>query len=79
MGPADLERHNPNYVGGDINGGAQDLPAVLHAAGAAARALFDAGPRPLHLLVVDAARRRRARHVRLSRGAGGAATLALEH
>ncbi len=25
MGPADMERHNPNYVGGDINGGMQDL------------------------------------------------------
>ena len=25
MGPAALERHNPNYVGGDINGGAADL------------------------------------------------------
>jgi phytoene dehydrogenase-like protein len=25
MGPADMERHNPNYVGGDINGGVQDL------------------------------------------------------
>ncbi len=25
MSPADLERHNPNLVGGDINGGAQDL------------------------------------------------------
>ncbi len=25
MGPADLERYNPNYVGGDINGGLQDL------------------------------------------------------
>jgi len=24
MGPADLERHNPNYVGGDIAGGASD-------------------------------------------------------
>ena len=24
MGPAEMERHNPNYVGGDINGGAQD-------------------------------------------------------
>jgi phytoene dehydrogenase-like protein len=23
--PSDLERYNPNYVGGDINGGAQDL------------------------------------------------------
>jgi phytoene dehydrogenase-like protein len=25
MGPADLERYNANYVGGDINGGAQDV------------------------------------------------------
>ncbi len=25
MGPADLELYNPNYVGGDINGGIQDL------------------------------------------------------
>jgi phytoene dehydrogenase-like protein len=29
MGPADLERHNPNLVGGDINGGASDLPQVF--------------------------------------------------
>jgi phytoene dehydrogenase-like protein len=25
MSPGDLERYNPNYVGGDINGGAGDL------------------------------------------------------
>lgn len=25
LGPADLERYNPNYIGGDINGGVQDL------------------------------------------------------
>lgn len=25
MGPAEVERRNPNYVGGDINGGLQDL------------------------------------------------------
>jgi phytoene dehydrogenase-like protein len=25
MGPSDVERRNPNYVGGDINGGIQDL------------------------------------------------------
>ncbi len=25
LGPADLERHNPNLVGGDIGGGAVDL------------------------------------------------------
>ena len=29
MGPADLQRHNPNYVGGDINGGAGDLRQLL--------------------------------------------------
>ena len=29
MTPADLERRNQNIVGGDINGGAQDLPQVL--------------------------------------------------
>jgi phytoene dehydrogenase-like protein len=28
-GPADLEAENPNYVGGDINGGAADLRQVL--------------------------------------------------
>jgi phytoene dehydrogenase-like protein len=25
MGPAEIERHNANYIGGDINGGVQDL------------------------------------------------------
>jgi phytoene dehydrogenase-like protein len=25
MGPAEIERRNPNYIGGDINGGVQDL------------------------------------------------------
>jgi len=25
MGPAEVEAHNPNYVGGDINGGVQDM------------------------------------------------------
>jgi phytoene dehydrogenase-like protein len=25
MGPAAMERHNPNYIGGDINGGQQDM------------------------------------------------------
>lgn len=29
MSPADLERHNPNLVGGDIAGGAQDLGQLL--------------------------------------------------
>ncbi|HEX4521589.1 MAG TPA: NAD(P)/FAD-dependent oxidoreductase [Gaiellaceae bacterium] len=29
MGPAEMEAHNPNYVGGDINGGAADLRQTL--------------------------------------------------
>lgn len=29
MSPADLERHNPNYIGGDISGGVQDLRQVF--------------------------------------------------
>ena len=29
MGPAAMEAHNPNYVGGDINGGAADLLQTL--------------------------------------------------
>ncbi len=48
---------------------------ALHAPGRAPRPVHDAGSGPLHLLVVDAARRRRPRHVRLLRGrSGGAAT-----
>jgi phytoene dehydrogenase-like protein len=29
MGPAEMQRHNPNYVGGDINGGAGDLRQLV--------------------------------------------------
>ena len=29
MGPADLERHNPNYVGGDIAGGGFGMKKVF--------------------------------------------------
>jgi phytoene dehydrogenase-like protein len=29
MTPADLEAYNPNYIGGDINGGAQDLTQLF--------------------------------------------------
>jgi phytoene dehydrogenase-like protein len=30
MNTAQLEDHNPNCIGGDINGGIQDLPQILH-------------------------------------------------
>jgi phytoene dehydrogenase-like protein len=29
MSPADLERYNPNYIGGDISGGVLDLRQVF--------------------------------------------------
>lgn len=29
MGPAEMQRHNANYVGGDINGGLQDLRQIF--------------------------------------------------
>ena len=29
MSPADLERHNPNLVGGDIGGGSQELSQLF--------------------------------------------------
>lgn len=60
--PAALEAHDANYVGGDINGGLADLRQLF----------FRPMPRPdlrdvrtarLLVLVVDAAGRRRARHV----------------
>ena len=67
--PAEMERYNPNYVGGDINGGRQDLRQLFTRPVARVVAVHDARPAALHLLVVDAARRRRPRHVRLLRRA----------
>ena len=63
-----MERRNPNYVGGDINGGVQDLRQLFTRP--VARPVPYATPVDgrLHLLVVDAAGRRRARHVRLLGG-----------
>ena len=65
---AQVAAYNANYVGGDINGGVQDLGQTWTRPGNARGALRDAESRALHLLVVDPARRRRARHVRISRG-----------
>ena len=72
MGPAELEAHNPNYVGGDINGGAADLRQLFARPVARRSPVHDPAPGRLPLLVVDAAGRRRPRHVRLPRGAGRA-------
>ena len=68
MGPAEVERRNPNYVGGDINGGVQDLRQLFTRPVARPVPYSTPVRGPLHLLVVDAAGRRRARDVRLLRG-----------
>jgi hypothetical protein len=69
--PAALERYNPNYVGGDIAGGAHG-GFQLFARPPDAQPLLDARRGHLPVLVVDAARRRRARNVRIPRGGGRA-------
>ena len=68
--PADIERGNANLVGGDIGAGVSDLRAARRSADMAH--LLDARARPLHLFGGHAARRRRARHVRLPRGSARA-------
>ena len=77
MTPADLERHNANLVGGDITGGAQDLrQLVLRPTPLLYRTPLDG----VYLCsVIHAARRRRARHVRISRGARGLCAPAIHH
>ncbi len=75
MGPAAMERHNPNYIGGDINGGVQDLRQLVHPTRGPARPLRDAPGRRTPLLVVDPTGRRRARHVRLLGRPVGAAPI----
>ena len=69
--PADLERRNAEPVGGDINGGVMDLRQVFARPVAAADAYRDADAGRVSLLGLDAAGRRGARDVRLSRGSGG--------
>ena len=53
MGPAEFEAHNPNYVGGDINGGAADLRQLL------ARPVARVSPYRTPLPGCSSARRRR--------------------
>ena len=72
MDTAWFERHNPNYMGGAITGGVADALQLFNRPGHAPRPLLDAEPAPVHLLGRDAARRRRARPVRLLGGAVGA-------
>ena len=73
--PADLERYNPNYVGGDIAGGGADVLADIRPPGGELEPVRHVGPGAVHLLGIDTARRRRSRHVRIRRGPGGAAAV----
>ena len=72
MGPAEVERRNPNYVGGDINGGVQDLRQLFTRPVVRPVPYSTPVEGPLHLLLVHAARRWGARHVRLLGGPGRA-------
>ena len=69
MAPADFETYNANYIGGDINGGAQDL-RQLFTRPVAARSPTHTRPGTLPLLVLDPSWRRRARPLRLPCGTG---------
>ena len=70
MGPAELEAHNRNLVGGDLNGGTMDLRQLYTRPVVALVPYRTPLQGRLPLQRVDAARRRRARHVRLRRRAG---------
>ena len=72
MDSAEVERRNPNYVGGDINGGLQSLRQLFTRP--VARPVPYSTPLPGVYLCSSStpARRRRARHVRLLGGSGGA-------
>ena len=66
---AETERHNPNYVGGDINGGAATLAQTIFRPTVSPAPLRHAAARRLPVLLLDAPGRRRARHVRRGRRA----------
>ena len=70
--PDDLEAMDANLVGGDVGGGAMDVQQFLFRP--TGRGYATSAKRHLHLLGLDAARRRRARHVRLSCSDDGART-----
>ena len=65
--PADFEADNPNYVGGDIAGGANDLRQLVVRPRLAADPYATGVPGRLPVLVGHPAGRRRARDVRLPR------------
>ena len=69
--PAALEAMDANLFGGDISGGALTMRQMIFRPDSAQ--LLDRRDEPLSLFGIDASGRRRAWHVRLSRGADGPA------
>ncbi len=65
-GPAALEAHDANNVGGDINGGLEDIRQLIFRPWPAIDP-YRVGDGPVPVLVVDAAGRRGPRHVRDAR------------
>ena len=55
-GPAEMEAENPNYIGGDINGGTGRPAPGFGPPGAAHLALYDSQPPDLPVLLIDAPR-----------------------
>ena len=73
MSPARLEEYNPNYVGGDINGGVQDLRQHFARPTLSLSPYATPGQRALHLLSLHATGRWSTWHVRPLRSPGGPA------
>ena len=73
---AELEAYNPNYIGGDIIGGANDRLQVGVPAAGGRRSLLHRSARGLSVLAIHPAGRRYPRAVRLSRRGKGAAAAA---
>ena len=65
LSAAAMEQYNANYVGGDINGGLQDLSSALYPAHCFSESLPDIGKKYLSLLFLHPPRRRRSRSLRL--------------
>ena len=66
-GPAAMEAHDANYVGGDINGGIEDIRQLIFRPWPSLDP-YRVGRGLVPVLVVDAARWRRPRHERDARG-----------
>ena len=75
MAPRDFQSYNANYIGGDINGGAQDLRQLFTPPGGPPRTLLDPPALALSLLVLDTPGRGRPWPLRLPRHQGGLASI----